>query len=707
MKRLHKPLMAAMLASVLTVSQLFTGAALSYAEAAETVGVKDIVILQNVPQAVIEVEEDQINLKALNIYHEGHFTSIQEGLEWHSSNKNVAQVDEEGTVTFTGRPGRTFVSVTDGTFTDRIALDYKPARDGRNTSGQPERVPTVVKQQGEKYDIIGHAIDNMTIEEKIGQMLMPDFRNWNGSNVTEMLPEIEQLVKDYHLGGVILFRENVVTTEQTAKLVSQYQDAAEKFGLLLTIDQEGGIVTRLQSGTDMPGNMALGATRSAEISYDVGHAIGEELASLGINMNLAPVLDVNNNPDNPVIGVRSFSEDPELVGELGVAYTNGLQDTGVAATAKHFPGHGDTDVDSHLGLPEVPHDKERLLEVELYPFQQAMDAGIDAIMTAHVTFPQIDGTKAISRKTGQEIALPATLSYTVLTELMRDEMEYEGVIITDAMNMQAISDHFGPVDAAIRTVQAGSDIVLMPVGLQAVAEGLYNAVDEGEITEERVEASVERILTLKVERGIFKEENPQPLDEKIANAVQVVGSEEHKQVEREASERSITLVKNDNVLPLEAGEDENIVVVAGSYYADFVRAIREYQPDAAAINASSTGAISSAQWDQIRNADKVIVGTTTATVAARSASNAQMVMVQNIVKETEAPVIAVGIRNPYDIMAYPNVDAYIAQYGFRPASFAATAATIFGENAPTGQLPITIPDFNGNVLYEFGHGLTY
>ncbi len=346
-------------------------------------------------------------------------------------------------------------------------------------------------------------------------MLMPDFRKWNGENVTEMLPEIEHLVKDYHLGGVILFRENVVTTEQTTRLVNDYQEAAEKFGLLMTIDQEGGIVTRLQSGTDMPGNMALGATRSTDISYNVGKAIGEELSALGINTNFAPVLDVNNNPDNPVIGVRSFGEDPDLVADMGIAYTKGLQSTGVAATAKHFPGHGDTDVDSHLGLPEVPHDKERLKEVELYPFQQAMDAGIDMIMTAHVTFPKIDDTKVISKKTGEEIALPATLSHKVLTELMREEMGFDGVITTDALNMNAITDHFGSVDAVIRAVKAGSDIVLMPVGLEEVRNGLLTAIEEGEITEERIEASVERILTLKLERGIIKQESPQPLDEKL------------------------------------------------------------------------------------------------------------------------------------------------------------------------------------------------
>ncbi len=156
-------------------------------------------------------------------------------------------------------------------------------------------------------------------------MLMPDFRTWNGKDVTELMPEIEQLIKEYHLGGVILFRENVVTTEQTAKLAATYQRASEKYGMLVTIDQEGGVITRLQSGTDMPGNMALGAARSTDLTYDVGHAIGEELNALGINMNLAPVMDVNNNPDNPVIGVRSFGGSPELVADMGIAYTKGLQ----------------------------------------------------------------------------------------------------------------------------------------------------------------------------------------------------------------------------------------------------------------------------------------------------------------------------------------------------------------------------------------------
>lgn len=658
--------------------------------------VKDLIIFQNIPEATIEVENNQIELKALHLYDDGHFKTSSENLTWHSKNKNVAFVNENGVVTFTGQNGRTFITVTDGEFTDEIAVHYKA-----NASNKHQ----VIKAKGDRYNVIDHAINGMTLDEKIGQMLMPDFRNWKGQNVTKMLPEIEQLIQEYHLGGVILFRENVVTTEQTARLVAEYQEASEKYGLLMTIDQEGGIVTRLQSGTDMPGNMALGATRSPEIAHDVGQVIGEELNALGINMNLAPVLDVNNNSDNPVIGVRSFGESPELVAELGVAYTKGLQSTGVAATAKHFPGHGDTAVDSHLGLPEVPHDKERLMEVELYPFQKAMEANIDAIMTAHVTFPKIDDTKVISKKDGTEISLPATLSYKVLTELMREEMGYEGVIITDALNMLAIADHFGPVDAVIRSVKAGTDIILMPVELDAVVNGLLEAVETGEISEERIEESVKRILTLKIGRGIVKAENPQPIEDVVANAEAVVGSDAHKQVEAEAANRSITLVKNHNALPLNVASSEKIVVVGNTYIEDLYNSVKTHHGNTVLIKAS--GPLNDAQLQQLQDASAVIVGTNTSTVSARNPNSAQMRMVNQLIELADAPVIGVGIRNPYDIMAFPNIDAYLAQYGFRDASFKATAATLFGENNPTGLLPVTIPGQNGGVLYDYGHGLSY
>ncbi len=698
MRKISK-LMLYFIVFVLAFSQMLPGISLEKASAEERNSVEDLVIYENMPEAEAAVKDGKIQLKALHVYSEGNFMLTSEKLVWESANENVAKVDHDGNVEFTGQNGRAFITVTDGAFKDKIAVDY-------NVKPSSKAEVMVIKQEGKRYDLIGKAISKMTLKEKTGQMLMPDFITWKGKNVTEMLPGIQQLVKKYHLGGVILFRENVVSTEQSARLVSDYQDAAEKFGLLVTIDQEGGIITRLQSGTDMPGSMAIGATRSPEVAYNAGNAIGEELASLGINMNLAPVMDVNNNPDNPVIGVRSFGEDPELVADMGIAYTKGLQAAGVAATAKHFPGHGDTAVDSHLGLPKVPHDKERLKEIELYPFQKGMEEGIDAIMTAHVTFPEIDGTKAVSRKTGKEIAIPATLSYKVLTELMREEMGYEGVITTDAMNMKAIADHFGPVDAAISAVKAGTDIILMPVGLEEVAAGLLRAVKTGEISEERVEESVGRILTLKVKRGVIKEETSVSIQDKIANAVKVVGSYEHKQIEKEAAEKSITLVKNNAGLPLKLDSSEKIVVVGNTFISSLGDAVKKRHGNTTVITAS-TFKLTENQLKQIKSANAVVVGTYTYNVSGRKPSSTQMAMVKQIIKMSDAPVIGVGIRNPYDIMAYSKIDAYMTQYGFHPSAFEAAAGVLFGEIAPTGKLPVTIPDYSGGVLYEFGHGLTY
>ncbi|MED4917158.1 beta-N-acetylhexosaminidase [Geobacillus thermodenitrificans] len=687
----------------MTVITFFISWASPQVGAKEKVGV-DLIIYQNIHEVDVTIDGNTVALRALKVYPKGNFSEVTTGVQWKSSNRQVASVSRNGTVVFSGKSGKTFITVTDGVRKDRIGFTVKPVSAAKK-GGKSDIKVSVSKEKGSRYDVISRAVKGLTLEEKIGQMLMPDFRYFNGAPVTAMRPEIKELIQKYHIGGIILFRENVVTTEQTARLVMDYQQAAEKFGLLISIDQEGGIVTRLQSGTNMPGNMALGATRSESLAYKVGHAIGEELYALGINMNLAPVLDVNNNPDNPVIGVRSFGENPELVAQLGTAYMKGLQDSGVAATAKHFPGHGDTAVDSHLGLPEVPHDRSRLETVEWYPFQKAMEAGIDAVMTAHVTFPKIDDTKVISQKDGTEISLPATLSHKVLTELMRQEMGFQGVIITDAMNMKAISDHFGPVDAAVRAVQAGADIVLMPIGLEEVATGLKKAVENGEISQERIDQSVKRILTLKVKRGIFKQETPPNEQEVIDRALRVVGSEEHKQIEREAAAKSITLVKNEQVLPLSPSKIDHLVVVGNTMIESLAEAVRAYVSNVTVIQGAAP--LNEEQLQSVKKADAVIVGTYTSNASERLPSNPQMKMVRQMIDNTDAPVIAIGIRNPYDMMSYPDVEAYLAQYSFQPASFQAVVDVIFGINMPTGRLPVTIPRYDGGILYEYGHGLSY
>ncbi len=677
----------------LLIFPMFAGLGKADSVYAEQKGETKLIIAQNMQQLKDVISKNTIDLTALWASEDGTYVEVKQNLKWSSLNKTVASVNNDGVVSLSGKNGRTFIVVTDGKSFDRIGIHVK---DGE---------ATLIKQEGTKYDLISKAIASMTVKEKIGQMLMPDFRTWKGKNVTEMNDENRELVKKYHLGGVILFRENVVTTEQTTRLVDEYMQANENYGLLISIDQEGGIVTRLQSGTDFPGNMALGATRSTELSESVGHAIGSELHSLGINMNLAPVLDVNNNPDNPVIGVRSFGGDPQLVADLGTAYTKGLQSSGMAATAKHFPGHGDTAVDSHLGLPSVPHDKERLLEVELYPFQQAMDQGIDAIMTAHVTFPRIDPTTVISKKDGTEIALPATLSHEVLTNLMRKEMGFEGVISTDALNMKAIADHFGPVDAVIRAVNAGTDIVLMPVGLEEVANGLYAAVEKGEITEERIDQSVERLLTLKAKRGIYKQVSETPIDEKISHAEDVVGNKAHKDLENEVARKSITLVKNSGVLPVNKAEKKSIVVIGNTYSENLQQALSTHHSSVELIKTAQP--LTQEQLQKVQNADLVVLGTYTFNVSGRLPSSPQMQMVNQVIGAVPEKTIAVGIRNPYDIMAFPEISAYITQYSFRDASFRAAAETIFGMNNPSGKLPITIYKDAESVLYPFGHGLSY
>lgn len=656
----------------------------------------DLVIDLNVPQVNREATNNKMKLNALHVYSDGPFLLASKNITWRSSNKNVASVDQNGEVTLLGHNGKTFIYVSDGGYQDRISIQYK---------GNQDQI-LIEKEQGTRYDLIGNAMNHMTVPEKVGQMLMPDFRTWKGKNVTEMQPEIAQLIKDYHIGGVILFRENTVAADQTIRLTRAYQDAAEKYGMLVSVDQEGGIVTRLQTGTDFPGNMALGATRSEELASKVGKVIGEELQADGINMNFGPVMDVNLNPDNPVIGVRSFGADPQLVAAMGKAYLNGLHQTNTASTAKHFPGHGDTATDSHLGLPEVPYDMDRLKQVELYPFQQAMNAGIDAIMTAHVTFPKIDDTKVISQKDGTEISLPATLSHKVLTGLMREQMGFKGVIVTDAMNMGAIVQNFGPVDAAIRAVNAGADILLMPVGVEQVANGLYDAIYSGAIPVNRIDQSVERILTLKLNRGIVKPEVEENIDDQVANALKVVGSAEHKQIEKEVAAKSITLVKNENLLPLKVAKEDKIAVVgySGYYVQSLVNEVRKHHDNVTYVNTSTT--LTTAQLNQIKDAKYIIVGTYTSSVSGRAPNASQMLMTKQLIG-TGIPVVAVGIRNPYDIMSYPNVNAYLVQYSYNPASFEASVNTIFGENNPTGKLPVTIYNQDGSILYNIGHGLGY
>jgi beta-N-acetylhexosaminidase len=299
-------------------------------------------------------------------------------------------------------------------------------------------------------------------------------------------------IKDYHLGGVILFAENLDTLEQTQKLTEDLQKAAE-IPLFIGIDEEGGRVSRLNKSNIphetmlSPGEMTEPAQAEA-----AGHSIGETLGEIGVNVDFAPVADVNTNPDNPVIGIRSYSDDPEKAADMVSAFIQGLQGTGISATVKHFPGHGDTAADSHKGEVFVSHDLERLKTVEFVPFARGIDEGVDFVMVGHIKTPNAttDG-------------LPATLSAQAV-KLLREDLKFNGVAITDAMNMQAITEYYGVGESVVMSVSAGIDIVLMPADLEEAYQALLLATQEGRISQERLEESLWRILGLKYDKGFIK-----------------------------------------------------------------------------------------------------------------------------------------------------------------------------------------------------------
>lgn len=374
--------------------------------------------------------------------------------------------------------------------------------------------------EGQSVEVL---MKSMTIEEKVAQLFVVDFYSYNQYNeVTQMTSGLNSRLKEYPVGGVIFFGKNIVNKDQVSGLIEDLQKSSD-YPLFVSIDEEGGLVSRLQNNAGMgmtitPSASIIGSTEDAENAYQVGKVLGLELNALGFNMNFAPVADVNTNPDNKVIGDRAFSSDPLIVGEMVVQEAKGLEEQGVAAVAKHFPGHGDTSTDTHTGAVFVEHDRERLVKIELVPFQKVIDNNISGIMVAHIALPNVTGTEE-----------PASLSQEVITQVLREDMQYDGIVITDALNMGAISDLYESDEACVKALQAGVDILLMPADFELGYQGVLKALSEGNLTMERIDQSVARILSLKIRLGLFKFDEPrQPLS--------VIGSKEHVDMIRAISE---------------------------------------------------------------------------------------------------------------------------------------------------------------------------
>ncbi|MCX7749024.1 MAG: glycoside hydrolase [Clostridia bacterium] len=402
--------------------------------------------------------------------------------------------------------------------TDKVSVSSSPtpvetASTQGNTSNEPA-LEDVIKQ--------------MTLEEKAGQVFMMALRPLYKDEDTPLLEineDVTHMIQNYNLGGIILFAENIDTIPQTKNLISDMQKAS-KYPMFMSVDEESGSTSRLRvSGkmhsTKTPKNSILGSTHDPELSKKVGNLIAKEISSLGFNMDLAPVADVNTNPKNPVIGDRSFGADPELVSQMVIAQVEGMHEQNIIPVLKHFPGHGDTALDSHTGAVTIEHNRDRMDKIELYPFKKAIEAGADAIMTAHISVPKLTGD-----------TLPATLSKTILTDLLRNELKFDGLILTDAMEMGAISQFWGPEEATLRAFEAGADIILIPISLDESYKALINAVKSGRISEERLNQSVRRILLAKLKYGIWEGKN-NGLDPEA-----VLGCKEHQDIVCEVMEKA-------------------------------------------------------------------------------------------------------------------------------------------------------------------------
>jgi beta-N-acetylhexosaminidase len=528
--------------------------------------------------------------------------------------------------------------------------------------------------------------DGMTLEEQIGQVLMVGFLGNTPSR------EIIDLIQRYHVGNILLFSRNVRDARQVLELTQSLQmiakEAGQRYPLLIAIDQENGIVQRLgEAVTIFPGNMALGATGTEELAYKVASAAGQELKALGINMNLAPVVDINNNPANPVIGVRSFGEDPQQVARLGAAMVNGYHAAGILSCLKHFPGHGDTAVDSHLALPMIPYTLERLDAVELVPFRRAFKAGAESVMIAHVAFPALM----------ESDSLPATLSPAIVQGLLRERLGFNGVILSDCMEMKAISETFGSERGAVMALQAGIDLVLVShhyTRQRGSIEAIQAAVQAGNLSLHMVQQATEHVLGLKARHLSWKDLST----ERMVPAI--VGCEKHVQLQSQAYELSTTLVRNDEgLLPLHLKPEERIVVfspkrntmtmVEDRYYSDDLLAdiLRQYH-SAVEIVPVAPGPIEDAYEKVLQTtseSDMFIVATVNAHLDEQQAE-----LVRRLVASGRR-IIVMAVRNPYDLQAFPQLRTYLVIYEYTRPALVAAVRVLFGEKQAQGHLPVSIP----------------
>lgn len=514
-------------------------------------------------------------------------------------------------------------------------------------------------------------IHELTIDEKIGQLIMFGFHS------TALDEHARRLIQDHRVGNVILFARNAADPEQIFQLNQSLQElAAAELGvpLFISIDQEGGMVTRIKHGaTFFPGAMTTTASGDPDNAHQIGLDMGRELHALGINMNLAPVLDTNNNPHNPVIGVRSYSDDPDVVGTYGSAFVRGLQQH-VLATAKHFPGHGDTHVDSHLALPTIDADRNRLETLELIPFKQAIEAGLKVVMSSHINFPAIN-----------EEGRPCTLSHNCLTGLLRNELKFDGLIITDCMQMKAIQHHYTTPEGALMAIQAGADLVCIShdSDLQiAAVKRIRAAVDSGELTMETLNDRVARVLAYKSRllpnRPVYEDVRPIIDNTDTRSRMQAIVDAAVTLVRGTSFKKrgKVLVIASSPLATTIADEDDGTIDILAAVKAE----LPEFWTMRIPVRPESADIVK--VLDAASDYDQVICCTYNANI-----HTTQLDLV-NALHQQAVELHVMTMRNPYDTFFAPQLKNVTCFYEYTPNSIRSLIKYLKGELQPQGTLPV-------------------
>lgn len=562
-------------------------------------------------------------------------------------------------------------------------------------------------------------LKRMSLEEKIGQLISVGINATFLNQDSQAFQALKHQIVDNHVGGIILFRGPVY---ESVMIVNRMQELA-KYPLLISADLEAGAGMRFDDTVNFPWNMAIAATGNPEFAKRAGQLTGREARALGVQQIYAPVADVNNNAANPVINVRSYGEDPSEVAKFVAAFVSGAQGVGVIATAKHFPGHGDTAVDSHRGLPEIDVTRERLNSVELVPFRAAVDAGVGAVMDGHIALPRIDPTtvtplprnvkiKPVDTDDGGEIivekgTMPTTLS-PVMNGILRNELRFDGLIVTDALSMSGLTLYFTQEEASVRALEAGADLLLKPADPDASFRGVRDAVRNGRLTEKRVEESARKVLAAKYDLGLVKQ-RVTPVDE----IDRIVGGNASTQLANEIAEHAITLVRDDvklfplnlpanaKILNLAITNGDDRLWITQPFVATMAQAGRKM--DTIVLDDRSSNAEVQQAVDRAGTAAVVIVsmygrvrsGQAGSVALPKPGTKALMDLL-----DRRTPMIGISFGNPYLLLSFPKLQTYVVAYGDMPSLQNAAARALLGQIDVTGRLPISLPG-----LYPRGAGI--